>query len=61
MRQALILVDEIKRKKAAVKRAKTQYVKNDYSKSIRDDLNELKEYCEYKGLDFGRLKKLIDE
>lgn len=61
MKQALILVDEIKRKKAAVKRAKSQHVKNDYSKSIRDDMNELKEYCEYKGLDFGRLKKLIDE
>lgn len=61
MRQALILVDEIKRKKDAIKRKRSQYVVNDYSKSIHRDINELREYCQYKGLDFEYLMKLINE
>ena len=51
MKQALILIDEINRKKQAIKKTNSQYLKNDYSKSIRDDVWELKTYCKYKGLD----------
>lgn len=61
MRQALILVDEIKRKKEALKRKRSDCLINDYTKSIKRDMKELKDYCKFKGLDFGRLEKLINE
>lgn len=59
MKQALILIDEINRKKVALTKAKSQYIRNDYSKSIRSDIEELKEYCSYKGLDFSDLRARI--
>ena len=59
MKQALIFIDEINRKKSALQKTKSQYLKNDYSKSIRQDIKELKSYCEYKGLDFQELKRRL--
>ena len=59
MKQALKFIDEIKRKKEAVLKTKSTYLKNDYSKSIRQDMEDLKEYCEYKGLDFKELIKRL--
>ena len=59
MKQALLFIDEIKRKKEAVHKTKSTYLKDDYSKSIRQDMEDLKEYCEYKGLDFKELTKRL--
>lgn len=59
MKQALIFIDEISRKKEAIHNTKSTYLKNDYSKSIRQDMEDLKEYCEYKGLDFKELLKRL--
>lgn len=59
MKQALVLVNEIKRKKYAMLTSKSAYLKNDYSKSIRNDMRELKTYCKYKHLDFDELCELI--
>ena len=61
MRQALILVDEIQRKKVAIGRTRSERLKNDYTKSIKSDLKELREYCKYKGLDYRPFQKLIRE
>ena len=61
MRQALKLVDEIQRKKVAIGRTRSERLKNDYTKSIKSDLKELRVYCKYKGLDYRPLQKLIRE
>lgn len=59
--QALIFVEEIRRKKEALKRNISKSLKADYTKSINSDLRELKEYCGYKGLNFERFEELIEE
>lgn len=59
MKQALILIDEINRKKAAVKITDSEYLKRDYLKSISSDIEELKTYCEYRGYDFSELEKRL--
>lgn len=57
MKQAKILIDEINRKKEAVKKTNSQHLKRDYNKSIQADLRELREYCLYRGLDYYELIK----
>lgn len=52
MEQARIFAKEINRKIQAIEKTKSQYLKNDYAKSVRADLEELKTYCNYKGLNF---------
>ena len=59
MKQALKFIEEINRKKLALQKTKSTYLKNDYSKSIRQDMEDIKEYCEYKGLDFKELIKRL--
>lgn len=59
MKQALILIEEINRKRKAVQETKSQYLKNDYSKRIRADMFELKDYCKYRGLKFKELTRFI--
>ena len=59
MKQALILIDEINRKKVAIQKTKSKSLIYEYSKSFKRDLKELKIYCMYKGLDFRKLEKEI--
>lgn len=59
MEQALKLVDEINRKNEAIRRTKSTYLINDHHKSIRADMFELRDYCKFKGLDFGKVGRLI--
>ena len=61
MKQALIFIEEIKRKKQAIRETKSQYLKNDYAKSVKNDIKELQDYCFFKGLDFSKLLKLLTE
>lgn len=55
MKQALKFIDEINRKKLALQKTKSKYLRHDYSKSIDQDIRDLKEYCNYKGIDFDEL------
>ena len=57
MKQALKVVQEIERLKAAKEKTKSAKLKNDYSKGIRNLTAELKEYCYYKNLNFERVMK----
>ena len=52
MKQAKLLINEINRKKEAICKTKSKHLIADYRKSIKSDISELKEYCEYKGIDF---------
>jgi hypothetical protein len=56
VKQALIFLKEINRKKEAIKKTKSKYLINDYMKSIVQDESDLKEYCLYKGIDYKELK-----
>ena len=60
MKQALKMIEEITRKKDALKSTSSKYLKRDYSRSIWSDLQELKEYCSYKGIDYESLIKQIE-
>ena len=57
MKQALVLVDEINRKKRAMRKTKSEYLILDYAKSISSDIRELKIYCKYKRLSFKDLQR----
>lgn len=57
MKQALKVVAEIERLKKAIERTKSAHLKNDYSKGIRNLTAELKEYCDYKKLNFEKVMK----
>jgi hypothetical protein len=59
MKQALKLVDEINRKKNAILETRSSYLRNDYAKSISADISELRDYCNFKGLDFNEVVRLI--
>ena len=59
MKQALKLVDEINRKKEAIRKTKSTYLINDYHKSIRSDMFELRDYCKFKGLDLNEITRFI--
>ena len=60
MEQALLLIDEINRKKEAIRKTKSTYLINDYYKSVRADMFELRDYCKYKGLDFKKVVRFIE-
>ena len=57
MEQALKLVSEINRKREAIRKTKSTYLINDYSKSIRVDMFELRDYCKFKGLDLNEIAR----
>ena len=59
MKQALKFIDEINRKLTAIKKTESPFLSTDYMKSINSDIAELKEYCNYRGLDFDKLKEKI--
>ncbi len=50
MTEAVKFAKEIIRKKDAVKRTQSKYLKADYTKSIQKDVKELRQYCDAKGL-----------
>ena len=50
MTEAVKFAKEIMRKKDAVKRTQSKYLKADYTKSIQKDVKELRQYCDAKGL-----------
>ena len=55
MKQAKLLVNEINRKRQAIRKTKSKHLIADYHKSIKSDIFELKEYCTYRGIDFRAL------
>lgn len=55
MKQALKVAAEIERLKGAIERTKSEKLKRDYSKGIRNLTAELKEYCGYRKIDFNEL------
>lgn len=59
MKQALKLVDEINRKNEAIRQTRSTYLINDYYKSIRADMFELRDYCKFKGLDLNEIARFI--
>jgi hypothetical protein len=59
VKQALKLVDEINRKKEAILKTRSSHLRNEYAKSIRVDMFELRDYCKFKGLDFKEVVRFI--
>lgn len=59
MKQAIEMVKSINKKKNAIRNTKSKYLKRDFSRSIWSDMQELKEYCLYKSLDFDFLYSMI--
>lgn len=59
MKQALIVVAEISRLKRATEKTKSAHLKNDYSKAIRKQTAELKEYCGYRKLNFDEVMQQV--
>ena len=59
MRQALLLVAEINRKKIAIKKTKNSKLKMDYCKAIVRDKQQLREYCQFKKLDYNEIARWI--
>lgn len=50
-------VDEIKRLQQIVNKSKSRFIKNDYTKRIIRLKNELKDYCDYRGYDYKKVRK----
>ena len=57
MKQAMIVVNEIKRLEKAMEKSKSAYLKNDYAKNIKELKSDLKEYCGYRNLNYYVLLK----
>ena len=55
MKAAMRQVEEIDRLKEAIRKTKSNYLKNDYAKNMRTLKRELKEYCRYRGIDYQRV------
>ena len=58
MKRAVEFAKEILRKQAAIEGSKSQKLKNDYSRSVKQDIRELKYYCYIQHLNFN---KVIEE
>ena len=61
MKQAQILIDDIKRMKQAIAKTKSYKLRNDYTKAIIRKTKELIEYCNYKGLEFDSVNYIVRE
>lgn len=55
MKQALVVVKEIKRMEKAIHKTESYRLRNDYRKGIERLKSELKEYCRYKNLNYRKL------
>jgi len=51
-------IAEMKRLKTAFNKTKSIYLKNDYAKAIRHMQEELREYCDHRGLSY---KEVIND
>ena len=61
MKQAQILIDDIKRMKQAIAKTKSYKLRKDYTKAIKRKTSELFEYCQYKGLIFDSVNYIVRE
>lgn len=62
MKQALKVIEEINYYKEIVKKTNNIFIQKDYSKKIKELINDLKEYCFYKkDVDFKELMNLINK
>ena len=55
MKRAIELAAEIERKKAAIHKTKSEYLRRDYGKSIKRSMAELKYYCRSRGIDYDEV------
>lgn len=58
MDEAIKFMKEINRKRKAINSTKSDYLVNDYSKSVRRDIEDLKFYCRCHGISFAEVVKL---
>lgn len=58
MKQALVVVKEIKRLYEACECTNSKYLRNDYCKKLKVLKRDLKEYCSYKKINYERLCEL---
>ena len=61
MKQAQILIDDIKRMKQAILKTKSYKLRKDYTKAIKRKTKELFEYCQYRGLEFDSVNYTVKE
>ena len=61
MKQAQILIDDIKRMKQAMAESKSYKLRKDYTKAISRKTKELIDYCNYKGLEFDSVNYTVRE
>ena len=61
MKQAQILIDDIKRMKQAMAKSKSYKLRKDYTKAISRKTKELIDYCNYKGLEFDSVNYIVRE
>ena len=61
MKQAQILIDDIKRMKQAMAKSKSYKLRKDYTKAISRKTKELIDYCNYKGLEFDSVNYTVRE
>ena len=58
MKQAMLLVNNIKENIAVIKKTESPHLKQDRTKYVNRCLKELKDYCRFKNLNY---KKLVQE
>ena len=56
MKQIEKEVAEINRMRTAIKNTSSRYLIRDYNKSIAQKINDIKEYCRYRNINFNELK-----
>lgn len=59
MKAAMRQIEEIKRLKEAIAKTDSKYLKRDYRKNIRRLEEDLKEYCSYRGFEYGKIMGVI--
>lgn len=57
MKQAVKFAKEILRKQAAIEASKSQKLRNDYSRSVKQDIRDLKYYCYMQHLNYNKVIK----
>ena len=55
MKQAVDFAKEILRKQAAIEASSSQKLKNDYSRSVKQDIRDLKYYCYRRNLNYNEV------
>lgn len=57
MKQAVDFAKEILRKQKAIETSSSQKLKNDYSRSVKQDIRDLKYYCYRRNLNYEEVMK----